>query len=301
MSGLIEQLQEEALDRSTQASDLLRRAKLVAGKLGLSSTVEWIDSELNGYEEVHVDDLPTYRLLYGQPRALDLRSGRYVPLVLTNHPELQTLISKKAIVASARELEHMLTQQGEVFYPYQPEMIKLICDSFRIGPTPMGVVVQMNSISSILDCIKTKILDWSISLEQAGVNGSGLSFTGEEKQIALSGQININIASGGQFNGVVGYNRGRVSVSNSGLDHKEVLNFIEELDLIKGHLRIGQDDFEELQRSIVEVREELSKKKPNDGKIKTILTSIKAISEGATGSLVASGVVEGLTRLIGGG
>lgn len=65
MASLIEQLQAEALNPATSVEDLLRKAYLVATKLGLSDAKQWIEHELNGYPPS--TEVPAYRVIKGQP------------------------------------------------------------------------------------------------------------------------------------------------------------------------------------------------------------------------------------------
>lgn len=64
MASIIEQIQRDALDRSVPVSDLLRRVKLAATKLGLGVVEDWVEHELNGYKDT---PLPDYRIINGRP------------------------------------------------------------------------------------------------------------------------------------------------------------------------------------------------------------------------------------------
>ena len=48
MASLIEQLQQDAVDRTVRTSDLLRKALLVAAKLEIPNVPSWIEKELSG-------------------------------------------------------------------------------------------------------------------------------------------------------------------------------------------------------------------------------------------------------------
>ena len=50
MPTLVEKLQIDALDQKVSISDLLRRVKFTATKLGLGSVEDWVEQELNGYQ-----------------------------------------------------------------------------------------------------------------------------------------------------------------------------------------------------------------------------------------------------------
>ena len=56
-SGLIEEIQREALDASVSVGGLLRKVKLAAAKLRLAKVEQWVDSELKGYGERIAPDL----------------------------------------------------------------------------------------------------------------------------------------------------------------------------------------------------------------------------------------------------
>jgi hypothetical protein len=51
MGSLVEELQAEAIKPAVAASDILRKAVVVATKLGVKEMREWIRSELDGYEQ----------------------------------------------------------------------------------------------------------------------------------------------------------------------------------------------------------------------------------------------------------
>ena len=76
MTGsLVEQLQTDEIQRSTPVTDLLRKAKFVAAKLGDSELSAWADHELNGYFDIRTEDLPQYRQLRGEIKWLNPYKG----------------------------------------------------------------------------------------------------------------------------------------------------------------------------------------------------------------------------------
>jgi hypothetical protein len=71
-TSLVHELQTLAQSKATDLGELLRRAKVVAVKLGLRETTEWIEHELNGYPQKH--QIPAYRRIATQLMAAN-RSG----------------------------------------------------------------------------------------------------------------------------------------------------------------------------------------------------------------------------------
>jgi hypothetical protein len=72
--SVVEQLQAAAIDPRIKVSDLVRRAKLVASKLGLGDFERWADAELQGYPAGAV--IPAYRQARGTPIWLHPTRGR---------------------------------------------------------------------------------------------------------------------------------------------------------------------------------------------------------------------------------
>ena len=63
MSGIVLELQRNALDPNVDVVTLLRQAYLISKKLELSEFEKWVSKELNGYEVS--DEIPDYRILHG--------------------------------------------------------------------------------------------------------------------------------------------------------------------------------------------------------------------------------------------
>jgi hypothetical protein len=62
--SLLRDIQDAAVDQSTNVTTLLRKCKILAARLGNEEFKRWIDNELNGYESV--DELPEYRIIHTQ-------------------------------------------------------------------------------------------------------------------------------------------------------------------------------------------------------------------------------------------
>jgi hypothetical protein len=59
--SLLRQIQDAAIDSSTDIATLLRKAKVLAARLNHAEFKRWIDHELNGYPDAKL--LPSYRVL----------------------------------------------------------------------------------------------------------------------------------------------------------------------------------------------------------------------------------------------
>ena len=62
--GLIRDLQNDLLDPSIKLPNALRKAQVLAYRLGSDDLRTWTDGELNGYPTM---DVPVYRRLHARP------------------------------------------------------------------------------------------------------------------------------------------------------------------------------------------------------------------------------------------
>lgn len=58
MTGLIHEIQADALDQTIPVSTLLRKVKVAAAKLNIATDMKWVERELNGYRDISRDELP---------------------------------------------------------------------------------------------------------------------------------------------------------------------------------------------------------------------------------------------------
>jgi hypothetical protein len=65
MSSPVQQLQADAINPQVRVVDLVRKAKLVASKLGLDELEQWADAELQGYHDG--ESVPSCRRVQGAP------------------------------------------------------------------------------------------------------------------------------------------------------------------------------------------------------------------------------------------
>lgn len=191
MPTLVEQLQIEAVDPKVSTPNLLRKVKLIAAKLNLSNTIEWVDHELNGYTGATA---PEYRKVSGQPRAFNPFNG-WIPI--TGRAEMMEILSQRVVGQSVAGLEALLTGGDDGLYmPYSPRQIELLSGGGEPEFPQMGLHISRSAIVAILDAVRSKVLDWAIGLEREGILGTEVGFTPDEARRAQRVTIQI-----GEFKG----------------------------------------------------------------------------------------------------
>jgi hypothetical protein len=264
--SLVHELQRDALDNSTSASVLLRKALAVAWKLDIEDMRCWIQRELDGYS--NEDTVPRYRLLQGELRAKSIH-GRWVPVNLGD-PDFQAQISQWSCRESISEIDATLRTRRDRSLISVPNL-----GLTQLTEHPVYLILSPTSFQGILDATKNEVLKWTLQLEKLGILGSEFSFSDKEKQLAqeatpptitIHGPISNSTL---QFNSPNAYQR--VALSNS-TQLLELLNEVrEEID--------GSEYADEVREQIDAIEAEVLSEKPDGSKIKSALAALKPTAE----------------------
>jgi hypothetical protein len=117
MATIVEKLQQAALDKETPVTDLLRRVKFVATKLGLANVEEWVEHELNGYARAVP---PDYRSVHGTPIGVNPYLG---PMPIGGYVEA---LSRRTIREPVSSLEALVgsTASGDTLKIGYPDKVR---------------------------------------------------------------------------------------------------------------------------------------------------------------------------------
>ncbi len=96
-------------------ADLLRKALLVAKKLGLGEFEKWVSKELAGYETVA--EIPDYREVKGQLKAFNPHQGGWIPVLFSGNPAHVEPLSRRHCGQSIAEIESFKSADGELAMP----------------------------------------------------------------------------------------------------------------------------------------------------------------------------------------
>ena len=209
---IVLQLQEFASDSDHDIADLLRKALVVATKLQLSDFKEWVLSELNGYKDS--GHLPEYRRIRGDLRVQNPYHG-LIPFIITE-PEIRDLVTQILVcesVSSIQQLVHSRESRSAICFFFGPEQEAALM-RMQEGFSPLRPVrvVSPNQLLEIINAVRTRMLEWALSLEAEGILGSELSFSEKERGLAMASKV-IKIEN---FQGVLGdVQGGAISQTNT--------------------------------------------------------------------------------------
>ena len=195
MSGLVLELQRDALNKNVNVSDLLRKAMVVSKKLGINEMEEWINRELVGYPG-DSSEIPLYREITGRVMAYNPYHG-WQPLHFAN-PELGDHLSKRKISQAVGQLDAIVNndKSRELHVPFPNHIKNQLMDLIEI-PLEVTLLVADSELHKILEGVRNEILNWTLDLETRGIVGDGMRFSREEKQAAsqITYQVTNNIGN----------------------------------------------------------------------------------------------------------
>lgn len=290
MSGIIVDIQKEALDETGSISSLLRKVKLAAAKLGLDNLENWVDSELKGYR----NELPDYRIIGANPFAWNPYNG-WIP-IHTDNEQMIEILHRVRVFQSIDSLQDLISKgdaNGTFELPFPPKLVSIVNNGGDFSSGRMVHKIPRGSVITIIGQVRNRILDWAIAMEKSGITGQGISF--DKKEIEKAQTVNIgkitnfggNIGSGNTV-GDITFNLPARQKS------KELLVQIREnISQFDG----GDIDTEEL-LSVVEEFEVLVDDNNTDlVEVSKIKQRLEGILVGASGNVFAQGILSMLTSI----
>ncbi len=180
MNGIVLDLQREALTQSGDVLSLLRKAYLIARKLHLKDFGEWLNKELNGYGTK--DKVPNYRILRGEVKAWNPTRG-WIPVLFDREYGFNIHQSRDSI---ANLINIYSTSKGKPAIVNFPAEINSFLGKNAPIQTKYALHISTNQIYTIVESVRTAVLEWSIVLEENGIIGEGMQFSKEEQEIAVN-------------------------------------------------------------------------------------------------------------------
>lgn len=299
--SIVLKLQADAIDRNASVAGLLRTAKLVATKLDLKDALIWIDRELDGYLDLPTSDLPAYRQLSGELRALNPYRG-WQPIIFQNAKQAKAF-SQAPIGSPIGSIEEDVGgregRTGILIFTMSADTKARLVKALEF-PTDVQLQLSYGSIYGILDAVRNLILNWTLELEKRGILGEGMQFSSKDKEVAAPATQQIfaqNIGVLGSIGGLAQVtNQQTASLTIDLVQLKDFLSQAEQaLPLLPAETRA------KLEPSVNDMKAELQKKKPDQSRLRELMQSARGICEGAAGNLAAEGIIGLIKNFVGGG
>jgi len=278
MPALVPELVDMASTPAVSTADLLRRALVVARRLAAPELVDWISFELNGY----TGEVPDYRNLRGQLKAMNPINGP-IPLMMPSAAATERY-SRANISQGVPELVELAKSTTGIFANFTPRLEHELMEGMDI---PMRPVISLSTvqIQGILEKVRSRILDWALSLEGRGIIGEGMSFTPQEKQAVQEQHYHFGNVSGSQIQ--ISSNGSTQSQANTtGNDLHALRGLIEAMSTALDRGTVQGDVADELRAELATLKAQAASPKPKWEIIKATARTIRTIAEGAAGNLL---------------
>jgi hypothetical protein len=295
MTSLVQQLQQAALDEKVRLGALLRKALVVASKLGVSDFETWARYELDGYgTEIPV---PEYRYIRGSPKCFNPYHGWQD--IRFGSPKFADKVSTMHMNSGVDSLEDGQMDGGLFIISYNPQAEHDMM-TYMTPPMKPALHVSMSAMRGMLGRIRTIVLEWTMKLEKLDVVGKGMTFSTEERAQAASVHIEtlIQQVTGSQIQVNSPGARQIQEVSSDQLDKVTAL-----VELITKSLQGADDtnyDVREIRSEAATLRAQVESPRPKRTVLRSALTSLQHVLEGAAGEALAAylpqalGLVHGL-------
>ena len=198
------------------------------------------------------------------------------------------------------ELDALLENkdEGSLQIPFPQKTVNALMKAMDV-PLQPTLHVASTSVVGILNAVRNHVLEWALELEKQGVIGEEMSFSQEEQKAAdlVTYQITNNI--GAMHNSQLQQDSpGATQNLNIGLDIQKVLALVAEIRAKEAELGLSADEATELSSELTTIEVQSESPKPKATIIKESLKSIRAILEGATGNVAASGLLALLASIL---
>lgn len=170
--SLLREIQNDAVNSNVNVSDLLRKCKILAYRLGNEDFKNWVDFELNGYGST--DSLPNYRTVYVGSKGYFVGSfGRSLSNAdIPTHglPDwLQESCSKADFNNPIATLESYTFnyKNGQLTQSWSPAILAKFGSNMYsdLNCIQAWKVIPVASVIGIIDTVKTKILNFVLEIE----------------------------------------------------------------------------------------------------------------------------------------
>lgn len=287
MSSIVIDLQDEILSSDCDIVQILRRAHVIAVKLGLKEFDQWISYELNGYPNWNA--CPDYRRIRGTLKAFNPYHG-WIPVIVPDS-KIEKMICEKMVPKSISEIITLCENaQNGLISSFSGEQLELL-NQLSDLPLPMRYALHIStaSVMDIIEKVKNTILEWTLKLEEEGVLGEGMRFSDKEKQTAMALPQTVNNYYGAT-NVINAPSKGMQIVSGNEhvtFSYDQARAAISEIEAAISQEQLQSEDKDAALEMLTEIRDKIAQaKKP--GVIKALLVGLKGFLMNAGSSLAAA-------------
>lgn len=245
--NLLSEIRSDLVNESASLANTLRKAKILASEIGLAEFREWVEFELNGYQDR--ESVPEYRHL--RPTNLGTLSGpfgrmdRNVVIPTFHLPEgVKVFAENMTFFEGVGELEAQAPRAP--LYKKWPQEFLMITREYTEWTGGMVLIdaqqpIPAHIILGVLDQVKNRLLSFVLELQENDITPENMKNQTVTPETARN-LFNITI-HGNQNTVATGENVNQTIKTVSKGDTDSLLNFLRELNL-------GDNDIREIAEAV---------------------------------------------------
>ena len=295
MTNSVERLLEMASTDNSSVSELLSNTKIVAFQANATEILDWLQYEIDGYP-ADSSQIPDYRIVTGRIQYYNPYHG-WCPIVFPD-PELEQQLSKGLLMDSLVSLEQSFRNEpdGDFGMPLPKDVRASIMKQMYGGMEPLRKIPN-EQIARIVACVKDRILNWALTLDTNGT--AKQEHPKENPNAAEKAGHTFNIQNVENINQATNHAkidaRQSIRINNTSINLDDIADLRAQLSKLLDQLpaQISR----EIQTIDQAIGEELEQEVPDSSKLHGLLNSMKSVAEGATGNVVAQGLLSLITSM----
>jgi hypothetical protein len=286
---LLREIQAAATDPNVDLSTLLRKAKILASRLRNPEFGAWVNHELNGYEDRIT--VPSYRVIYSSAVATvtdGFRIWNDFHVMTTFLPEKFRDWGHKCYLDQPIPFIASMAKRESLSIPWPQEMAVQYGAKGTKGLQCLKAWLPLNpdSLVGVLDTVRNRLLDFSLKLEAENPNAGEIQSGFEPIPPEKLRPLVINTFYG-PVGSVAQHSEKFTQSAMIGSEPSDLTRFVKEFS---AHLHeLGLDECQEQRaKAQIEVIQTELEGEPDDGVIAQSGRTLRNITEGAVGSLIAA-------------
>jgi AbiTii len=301
---LILQIRDAALDSRCSVTDALRKAKVACAKLGLDEFGKWIDLELNGYFDKSLDETPKYRLLHGKPEGHNPFHG-WQQIVFMDAEE-EEVLSQASIGTPISAIEDSVRDaKGSDSFssPYNARLQQMLRRNLNVADVNLRIKLSHHQTAAIVHAVRNILLEWTIDMEKQGILGEDLTFSAEDRQksASVTAQV-VNHFNIGQVASLVqnaDHSVVQGSIGSPMVSPQSTLELVDHITALLATAKLTAPIESDARAALEELKHAATATKPEIGRIKKGLESLKRILGSAGESFIKVAADAAITRMLG--
>lgn len=321
---MINKIIDELSDSNQSLVNPLLKTKIVASRIGNIELLNWVNNELNGYNNVSKNsDLPGYRIAKANSSCTlklgyGIQENTPVPTASIKDEELRDLFLKFPLYDGVQTLETYTDspQNDSIGKNLSIDYWKMITTELRkksssISITNISVSTSISSITQTLSEIRSKFLDLMLAVEEQFPNISDISSSSLEQKNEVSDKITlilkqVNITNSGDGSSINTGNESALnSASGENIQQENNINQaqIQEIQSLILELKTAISDKSFQDKSDVEfeiqrIENQLKKKEPKSTIVEQSLETIKGFLLNVSANIWTEPIVVGINNLL---